>query len=163
MAVEFHCGGVRCAERGVRFSGGCLSTSRSTLETLRVSSALATGSGLCKRPSARQRSRGEQFVFRRCPANFPKFSHLACYFYAVPQCFFHCAPFQEDLERQVASSSISELDALPHHAVWVERFLTHTSFAGVAQENASECLMHILMAVGQGDMQCHVCGANAAS
>ena len=88
----------------------------------------------------------------------------------MTQCLFHCAPFQEDLERQAAGSSvlgdalrsllavykvpgISQIDVLPHLAAWVEKLLSHTSFVGGAQEDAAECLMHILMAVDQGHMQ----------
>ena len=103
-----------------------------------------------------------------------------CYLNAVTQCLFHCAPFQEDLERQVAGSSvlgdalrnlfavykvagISEVEVRPHLAAWVEKLLAHTSFVGGAQEDAAKCLMHILMAVDQGHMQRRVCGANAVS
>jgi len=102
-----------------------------------------------------------------------------CYLNAVTQCLIHSAPFREDLRRQPAGASVlgdalkalltayempecTELAVLPHLADWLARFLAHSAFTGGAQEDAAECLMHILMAVDGGDMQRRVCGANAA-
>ena len=47
-------------------------------------------------------------------------------------------------------------------ASWVDRVLIQTGFASSSQQDAAECLMHILLSVDRGDMQKRVCGANDA-
>ena len=47
-------------------------------------------------------------------------------------------------------------------AAWVAQVMEHANFTGGTQQDAAECLMHILLGVDGGEMQRRVCGANAA-
>ena len=103
-----------------------------------------------------------------------------CYINAVTQCLFHCMPFREDIESQAQGASFmgdrlqallniyknensTQLDVVPRVAEWVEQVLNQANFTGGSQQDAAECLMHILMSVDGGSMQRRVCGANAVA
>ena len=62
-------------------------------------------------------------------------------------------------ERQTST----QLDIVPPLAAWVAQVMEHASFTGGAQQDAAECLMHILLGVDGGEMQRRVCGASAAA
>jgi hypothetical protein len=120
-----------------------------------------------------------------CPSNADKargFPNLGntCYVNAVVQCLFHCAPFRNDLELQPAGASFmgdclqnlwttyklesaSQLDLQPPLLAMVQQILRHTGFAGGIQQDAAECLMHLLQSVDGGRMQQRVCGAYAVA
>ena len=53
-------------------------------------------------------------------------------------------------------------DVVTPLAALVDQILRQTHFAGGTQQDAAECLMHILLATDHGGMQQRVCGANAA-
>ena len=53
-------------------------------------------------------------------------------------------------------------DAMAPLTALVDQILRHTHFAGGTQQDAAECLMHILLATDNGRMQRRVCGAYAA-
>ena len=48
-------------------------------------------------------------------------------------------------------------------ASYVEQVLRQTGFTGGVQQDAAECLMHLLLSIDQGRMQGRVCGANAVA
>ena len=48
-------------------------------------------------------------------------------------------------------------------ASYVAQMLRQAGFAGGAQQDAAECLMHLFSGIDQGQMQSRVCGANAAA
>ena len=48
-------------------------------------------------------------------------------------------------------------------ASYVEQMLRQTGFPGGVQQDAAECLMHLLLSIDQGQMQRRVCGANAVA
>jgi hypothetical protein len=54
-------------------------------------------------------------------------------------------------------------DILPPLAAWVAQVMEHARFAGGTQQDAAECLMHILLSMDGGEMQRRVCGASAAA
>jgi hypothetical protein len=103
-----------------------------------------------------------------------------CYLNAATQCLLHCRPFRQDLESQIDGASFAgdrlkallnenkreqatQIDVTALLAAWVDRVLSQAGFAAGTQQEAAECLMHILLSVGQGNMQRRVCGANAAA
>ena len=61
------------------------------------------------------------------------------------------------------SESATQSDLLVPLAAWVEQVLQQARFQGGIQQDAAECLMHILATVDGGAMQRRVCGANAAA
>jgi len=103
-----------------------------------------------------------------------------CYVNSVVQCLLHCTPFRHDLESQATGSShlgdrLKELWAiykqqdataigvLTSLASLVNVFLNYTGFAAGRQQDAAECLMHLLGAVDGGGMQERVCRSYAAA
>ena len=103
-----------------------------------------------------------------------------CYLNAATQCLLHCRPFRQDLESQIDGASFAgdrlkallneykreqatQIDVTALLAAWVDRVLSQAGFAAGTQQDAAECLMHILLSVDQGNMQRRVCGANAAA
>ena len=48
-------------------------------------------------------------------------------------------------------------------AAWVNQVLCHAGFAPGSQQDAAECLMHLLLGIDGGDMQKRVCGASAVA
>ena len=55
----------------------------------------------------------------------------------------------------------TEADACDALLKWVDQLIRHAGFSGGTQQDAAECLMHILRAVDQGGMQRRICGAEA--
>ncbi len=51
------------------------------------------------------------------------------------------------------NASASELDVLHPLATLVQQLLRHSGFVGGAQQDAAECLMHLLQATDGGNMQ----------
>ena len=104
-----------------------------------------------------------------------------CYLNAVTQCLLHCRPFRHDLEatQQGGASFIGDkLKALfevykdgtatrsqvrPRLLAFIAQVLRQTGFAGGIQQDAAECLMHLLLSIDLGEMQKRVCGANAVA
>ena len=89
-------------------------------------------------------------------------------------------PFREDIERQAQGASFMGdrlqallniykngqstcLDVMPRVTEWVEQVLNQANFTEGSQQDAAECLMHILISVDGGSMQRRVCGANAVA
>ena len=102
-----------------------------------------------------------------------------CFLNAVTQCLLHCRPFRNDLESQQPGAShlgdrlISLWGVYSHKnaitaeighplAAWVHQVYSHAGFVLGTQQDAAECLMHLLLNIAGGDMQRRVCGANAA-
>jgi hypothetical protein len=52
---------------------------------------------------------------------------------------------------------------MPSLGAWIAQVNEQAAFDGGRQQDAAECLMHILLSVDQGRMQQRVCGANAAA
>ena len=124
-------------------------------------------------------------LFAVCPSHADKargFLNLGntCYINSVVQCLFHCAPFRHDIELQPVGASFvgdclknlwttykaesaSQLDLQPPLLALVRQILRHTGFAGGIQQDAAECLMHLLQSVDGGRMQQRVCGAYAVA
>ena len=103
-----------------------------------------------------------------------------CFLNAVTQCLLHCRPFRVDIEAQGAGMSHlgdhlkSLWDVYKHKnailrdmhvplAAWVNQVLCHAGFAPGSQQDAAECLMHLLLGIDGGDMQKRVCGASAVA
>ena len=104
-----------------------------------------------------------------------------CYLNAVTQCLLHCRPFRHDLEatqQDGASFTGDKLKALfdvykdgaattsqvsPRLLDFVAQVLRQAGFAGGTQQDAAECLMHLLLSIDRGEMQQRVCGANAVA
>ena len=63
----------------------------------------------------------------------------------------------------VKASDATHFDVMPRLAAWVEQVLAQANFAGGSQQDAAECLMHILMSVDRGEMQRRVCGVYAVA
>ena len=59
--------------------------------------------------------------------------------------------------------SVSRLDLQLPLTAFVQQLLRHSGFAGGVQQDAAECLMHLLQAVDEGRMQRRVCGSYAAA
>ena len=110
---------------------------------------------------------------------FPNLGNT-CYINSVVQCLIHCAPFRHDLEKQPLGASFmgdclknlwatyrnvssNRLDLQLPLTMLVRQILRQAGFAGGAQQDAAECLMHLLQAVDVGRMQERVCGSLAAS
>ncbi len=100
---------------------------------------------------------------------FPNLGNT-CYINSVVQCLIHCAPFRHDLEKQPLGASFmgdclknlwatyrnvssNQLDLQLPLTVLVRQILRQAGFAGGAQQDAAECLMHLLQAVDVGRMQ----------
>ena len=110
---------------------------------------------------------------------FPNLGNT-CYINSVVQCLLHCSPFRHDLEKQPQGASfmgdclrnlwtryqnlsVSRLDLQLPLTAFVQQLLRHSGFAGGVQQDAAECLMHLLQAVDEGRMQRRVCGSYAAA
>ena len=48
-------------------------------------------------------------------------------------------------------------------ATWVNQVLLHAGYAPGSQQDAAECLMHLILAIDGSEMQKRVCGANAVA
>ena len=131
--------------------------------------------GACPRSSAS--CIGDPHVDRA--GGFPNLGNT-CYINSVLQCFYHCEPFRHDLEQQsegvsfmgdhlrslwstYQSPSTSEPELIVPLSGVVGQILRHSGFPGGVQQDAAECLMHILLAVDGGRMQQRVCGAYAVA
>ena len=55
------------------------------------------------------------------------------------------------------------IDVVAPLTAWVDQVLRQTGFAAGSQQDAAECLMHLLLSTAQGNMQWRVCGANAVA
>ena len=113
-----------------------------------------------------------------CSLGFPNLGNT-CYMNALVQCLFHCQPFRRDLWSLEAGASYmgdclrdllrvycdagsTAVDTLAPLVCVARRILAHSGFAGGTQQDAAECLMHLLLSIDQGRCQRRVCGALAA-
>ena len=98
----------------------------------------------------------------------------------MSQCLLHCRPFRHDLEGQADGASYlgdclaallneykrgdaTAADIRLPLTAWIGQVLSHASFAAGSQQDAAECLMHLLLGIDGGEMQKRVCGANAVA
>ena len=133
--------------------------------------ALAFARASLKRPSQR--------LDLRLLCGLPNYGNT-CYLNAVTHCIVHARPLRHDIEAQRAGSSflgdrLKDLlgvyrlptatlnDIMAPLAAWVAQVIEHAGYAGGVQQDAAECLMHILLGVDGGEMQRRVCGASAAA
>ena len=69
----------------------------------------------------------------------------------------------KDFWNSYKNISANRIDRQLPFTALVQQFLRHAGFTGGVQQDAAECLMHLLQAVDGGRMQRRVCGSYAAA